>query len=291
MANKKAASNAKKPAAKKSTTKTKVTTVKATQSRPSKASKPATVAASPTRRLGRFNVSFTSGLVAEFVGTFIFAGAFIAASGQPLYVLFALVGVMLAVGTVAGGYVNPALTIASWVTRRMSGLQAVGYIAAQILGAMLALVVLTAFVNAAAPSASPNDMFGAATAPQLYTAAAIPAGHEWLIFLSEFIGTLILGFVVASAAVRGLGGFVGRGMKAMLAGFGMFLGLMLAGSAAALIGGTAVLNPAVAISLEAINFSSVWPILVYVVGSSLGAIVGFLLFDMVRRAEVEEATA
>lgn len=288
MATKKAASNAKKTTTKKSPAKTKVTTVKAVQSRTSK-SKSATSAVA-TRRLGRLNVSFTSGLVAEFVATFIFAGAFIAASGQPLYILFALVGVMLAVGTVSGGYVNPALTIASWVTRRMSGLHAIGYIAAQILGAMLALVVLTAFVSAAAPAASPADMFSAATAPQLYTAAAIPAGHEWLIFLSEFIGTLILGFVVASAAHRGIAGFAGRGLKAMLTGFGMFLGLMLAGSAAALIGGAAILNPAVAISLEAINFSSVWPVLVYVVGTSLGAIVGFLLFDMVRRGEAEEAT-
>lgn len=284
----KAASGSKKPTSKKPTaqTKSKLTTVKAVSSR---GSKPAAASnKTKQRRLGQIGVSFPAAMVAEFIATFIFAGVFIAASGQPLYILLALAGVMLAVGGISGGYVNPALTIASWVTRRMKGLHAVGYIIAQVLGAMLALVVLNAFVNAAAPATSQMDVYNAA--PSLYAAAAIPAGHEWLIFLSEFMGALIFGALVASATT-GLVGLANRGSKALLSGFGMFLGLMLAGSAAALIGGTAILNPAVAISLEAINFSSVWPILIYVVGTSLGAIVGFLLSDMVRSGDSDEATA
>ena len=65
---------------------------------------------------------------------------------------------------------------------------------------------------------------------------------------------------------------------------------MVAGSAAAFLGASAILNPAVAISLQAINFDNVWPIAIYAIGSILGAVAGFLLYDVVRKAETD-ATA
>ncbi|HSW80119.1 MAG TPA: hypothetical protein VLG47_05070, partial [Candidatus Saccharimonadales bacterium] len=80
-----------------------------------------------------------------------------------------------------------------------------------------------------------------------------------------------------------------RTAAAFTVGVGVFLGLMVAGSAAAFLGGNAILNPAVAISLQAINFTTVWPILVYVVGSGLGAVAGFALYDLLRTAESKQA--
>src|SRR5690349_8704166 len=149
MATKKAASNAKKSNKKPTTAKqttTKVTTVKAVESRP-------VVREAATSRRRSFDFSrrpLVAALIAEFVGTFIFAATVIAGQGQPILVFFALVGVVLAVGTLSRAYVNPALTIAAWVTRRMSALRALAYIVAQVLGAMLALVVLNAYVGHAA---------------------------------------------------------------------------------------------------------------------------------------------
>ncbi|HTJ73043.1 MAG TPA: aquaporin [Verrucomicrobiae bacterium] len=285
MATKKAASTAKKSTNKKSTaakqTTTKVTTVKAVESRPS------VQAASATKRrslkFGLNRTPLVAALVAEFIGTFILAGAVIAGQGQPILVFFALTGVVLTVGAISGGYANPALVLGSWVTRRMTGVRAVAYIVAQVLGAMLALVILDAYVNNA-PAAS-SSVYG--TAAELFKASAIPHNKEWFIFLSEFIGTIVFGFAAASATREKKD----RTAAALTVGLGAFLGLMIAGSAAALLGGSAILNPALAVALQAISFSSVWPILVYVVGAGLGGIIGFVLYDLVRGNEEPEEKA
>jgi glycerol uptake facilitator protein len=282
MATKKAALNAKrsanKPTSAAKQTTTKVTTVKAVESRPA--------IQNPTvsKRSVRFSLARTpliAALIAEFVGTFILTAAIIAGQGQPILVFFALVGVVLAVGTLSGAYVNPALTVAAWITHRMTGLRAVAYIVAQVLGAMLALVILNAYVHAA-PAAAGDTYTNAAT---LFKAAALPAGKEWFIFFSEFLGAMIFGFAVAGATREKKE----RTAAAFTVGLGIFLGLMIAGSAAAFIGGSAILNPAVALALEAVNFSGVWPIAVYVVGATLGATVGFVLYDLLRSAEKEQA--
>lgn len=272
MATKKAASTAKKSAAKKTT---KVTTVKATKSR------------NKAANLKPFRLNFSKspmvvGMVAEFVGTFVFAAAIIASQGQPVLVLFALVGIVLAFGALSGAYVNPALTVAGWLTRRLAGARAVGYVVAQVLGAMLALVVLNEFVKAA-PAPNPADMYS--SAPSLFKAAAIPAGKEWLVFWAEVLGTGILGFAVANATRA----FKDRTTSAALTvGLGVFLGLMIAGSAASFVGANAILNPAVAVSLQAINFASAWPVGIYVVGTTIGGVVGFVLYDFLRSAKQED---
>lgn len=279
MATKKAASNAKKSSNKKATqakqTTTKVTTVKAVESRPV-----VREAASSRRRSFDFSRRpLVAALIAEFVGTFIFAATVIAGQGQPILVFFALVGVVLAVGTLSRAYVNPALTIAAWVTRRISALRALAYIVAQVLGAMLALVVLNAYVgHAAAPSAM--DMYGSGA--QLFKASALPEGKEWLILLAEVLGTAIFGFAVANATREKKD----RTAAAFTVGIGVFLGLMVAGSAAAFIGGSAILNPAVAVALQ-VNFLNVWTLAVYALGTTLGAVIGFALYDLLRTAEEE----
>ncbi len=289
MATKKAASSAKKSSAKASSAKkqnTKVTTVKAVESRPA-----APVKAARKRSLKfKFGLSSTplvAALVAEFVGTFIFAATILASQGQPIVALFALAGVVLAIGTISGGYANPALVLGAWVTRRMSGIRAIAYIVAQVLGAMLALVVLDMYVSSA-PDVSQQAQQLGQTAPELFKLAALPDGKQWLVFLSEFIGTLIFGFAVAGATREKKD----RTAAALTVGLGVFLGLVVASYAAQLVGvNGAIINPAVAVSLQTIDFSSVWPITVYVVGSALGAVVGFILYDMLRGTEKEDQTA
>ena len=285
MATKKAASSTKKSSSKKSTSSakatTKVTTVKAVETHEPK---PAMQAASVSKRSVRFSLSRTplvAALIAEFVGTFVFAATIIAGQGQPILVFFALVGIVLAFGALSGAYVNPALTLGALVTKRISGLRALGYIVAQFLGAMLALVLLNAYVHAA-PVPAQGDL--ATTATELFKAAAIPQNKEWLIFFSELIGTIVFGFAVAAATREKRE----KTAAAFTAGIGVFLGLMIAGSAAAYAGGSAILNPAVAVSLQAINFTSFWPIAVYVIASAIGAVVGFVLYDMLRGAENEQ---
>lgn len=277
MATKKAASNTKKSTTnqsvpKKQTT-TKVTTVKAVESHPIHR---AATTGSVSRRLGLMRTPLVAALIAEFIGTFIFAGAVIASSGQPLYVLFAFVGVALAIGTLSGGYANPALVVGAWVTRRMKGTRAIAYIVAEILGAMLAFVVLNAFIHAVPQAATAYS-----SAPALFKIAELPKGHEWFVFWSELIGMLIFGFAAASALRRD----TKRLTSALTLGLGLFLGLMVAGSAAAYLSATTVLNPAVAVALQGINFTSIWPIAIYFVAAFIGSVIGFVLHDFLRAAE------
>lgn len=283
MATKKAASSARKSTAKKPTaskqTSTKVTTVKAVESRP--VAQAVTSAPGVKSKLSFNRRPLLAALIAEFVGTFIFAATVIAGQGQPILVFFALTGVVLAVGTLSGAYVNPALTVAAWVTRRMSAMRALGYVVAQLLGAMLALVVLNAYVGqSAAPSAA--DMYSGAAAAELFKATALPEGKEWMVLVAEMLGTAILGFAVANATREKNE----RSAAALTVGLGVFGGLMVAGSATALVGGSAILNPAVAVALQ-VNFAGVWTIAVYMLGSALGAVLGFALYDFLRNTEKE----
>lgn len=269
MATKKSASTAKKksttkksaPVAKKSTT----TTVK-------------TVSAS-SRAAKRFNFSrspLLAASVAEFIGTFVFTVVVIAVSGQPLFILFGLAAVVLTIGAMSGGHVNPLLTVGAWATKRINGVRAVSYLAAQVLGALMALVVMNAFVMSAPAVSDQAAQFGQ-TAPELFKAAAIPEGKEWVVLSAELLGAVIFGFMVASA-MRMKEKFA----AAFTVGGGLYVALLLAGSAASYVGATAIINPAVAGALQAVKWE-LWPIMVYVLAPLVGGILGFALNDVVNK--------
>ncbi len=269
MATKKTASTAKKkttakaksaPVAKKTTT-----TVK-------------TVSAS-SRAAKKFNFSrspLLAASVAEFIGTFIFAAVVLAVSGQPLFILFGLAAVVLAIGAMSGAHVNPLLTVGAWATKRISGVRAVSYLVAQVLGALMALVVMNAFVNAAPEVSSQAAQFGQ-TAPELFKAAEIPEGKQWVVLSAELLGAVVFSFVVASALRM-----KERGAAALAVGGGLYVALLLAGSAASYVGANAVVNPAVASALQAVKWD-LWPIMVYVLAPLVGGVLGFALNDLVTK--------
>lgn len=265
MATKKAA-----PAVKKSTAKTSVKSTKTTKTSTVKAVaavKPSSLFSSPLKR-----APFIGALVAEFIGTFLLAAAVITGQGQPIIVLFAIAGIVLLVGTLSGAHLNPAMSIGAWVTRKISGLRAVGYIVAQFLGALAALGLLNAFIGGAAQSTAAGY-----PATTLFQAATIPVGKEWYVFFAELVGTLILGFAVATALrIKG-----DRLASAFTVGLGIFAALLFAASAASYVGGSAIINPAVALSLQALKFE-MWPLAIYVLAPIVGGVIGFILQDLLR---------
>lgn len=286
MATKKAASNAKRTTAKaapaKKPTTTKVTTVKAVEAQPSRSA--------ASRRLSfmpRFNRGpLLPAAVAEFVGTFLLAAVVVTQQNQPIALLFALIGIVLVVGGMSGAHLNPVATVGAWVTRRINAVRAVSYLVAQVLGAMLALVILNAFISQAPEVSQQAAQFGQ-TAPTLFKAAAIPQGKEWTVLLAELLGTVILGFVYASMlrVVRD------KVSAALTLGAGYFLALVIAGTAATYVGASVILNPAAAVSLQALNFSSVWPVAIYVVTSLVGGVLGFALHDLLANNSADEVVA
>lgn len=205
-------------------------------------------------------------LLAEFIGTFILAAVVISVSGQPIFVLFALIAIVLAIGQLSGSHVNPAITFGAWVTHRITTLRALGYIVAQVLGAMLALVVLQWLVNG--QPGQVNPLTGQAAAAELFKAEAITEGKEWYAFFAEMLGAGIFGFAVASA----LREKKERMAAAFTVGGGLFLGLIIAGSAA-------ILNPAVAVALQAISWDT-WPLAVYFFAPLVGAAAGFIVYQV-----------
>ena len=163
-----------------------------------------------------------------------------------------------------------------WATRKVTAQRALGYIVAQFLGAGLAFAVLSAFVHGAAPVAAQAQAYGQAAAA-LFQANALPAGKEWYIFFAELMGATILGFAYANA----LRETKDRVASAFTVGLGIFVALLLAASAAAYVGGSAVINPAVALSLGALKWE-LWPLAVYILAPVIGGVLGFILHDIMR---------
>jgi len=280
MATKKAASTKKKAPVIASTTPVAKTTVKTVKTVSVSAS------ASQTGLSSHIVTSLRSAklmraLAAEFIGTFLLAGVIIAGQGQPIFVLFALVGIVLLIGAISGAHVNPAITIGAWATRRIGWLRAVGYILVQFLGAAVAYLAFNAFIGGAAAVSEQQQMYGQA-APTLFAAADIAnlAGKEWYIFFSELLGASILGFAVASAT-RTLDRLTG----AFTIGLGIFVALMITVTVSGYVAGTAILNPAVALSLQAFD-QNLWSYAVYALAPVIGGVVGFIVHDMVRTKEV-----
>lgn len=274
MATKKAGTTAKKSTRAKSqpakAAKTTVTTVRAVE----------TAKAATTSRVGSDRTTLrASALIGEFIGTFLLAGAYLVTKGEPLYMGFVLITLVLLVGTLSGAYLNPALTVGAWVTRKIGHLRAVGYIIAQLLGAGAAFVVLSVFVNAAAGDASSAYSSQAA----VFKMAALSDKSHWFAIGAELLGTAILAFAFAGA----LREKVDRVAKALTVGFGLFVAALTTGVALSYLGANVALNPAVALSATAVDWTKIdWLAAVaYFIVPLLGAIVGFALRDVVETKE------
>lgn len=279
MATKKATSTKKKaPAVKSAASKTTVKTVSAQTTKRSRSEN-----ASSTL----FTGGFWRALAAEFIGTFLLVVAIFATKGEPLYVTFALVGIVLIVGGISGAHVNPAITVGAWATRRINWVRALGYIFAQVLGAAAAYFTMNAFIGGAAAVSDQAAMYGQ-SAPALLKATSLAAieSKVWFIFFAELLGTAILGFAVA-AATRAKDNI----HAAFSVGLGILVALLFAATAASYVGGSAIINPAVALSLQAytlaapgleVTLPAIMPYVVYAIAPIVGGVLGFLIYDLVR---------
>jgi MIP family channel proteins len=212
--------------------------------------------------------------LAEFVGTFalVFVGAGAGALGAGGLVGVALahglilVGMIYAFGHISGTHINPAVTVALLVTRRIAPVVAVGYIVAQVLGGVLAGLALRAILPG-------QESLGNTLLAEDVT---ILGG-----FLVEMILTFLLVTVIFGGAVdtRSPKGFAGLGIGLTLAGL-ISMGGPLTGAS---LNPARTLGPAVATG----NFNDLWLYLVApVVGGALAALL-FQTFLLTPGAPVE----
>jgi len=191
-------------------------------------------------------------VVAEFFGTFTLALVVLASiwGVLPLVPTAILAGLtlglfVLSVGHASGANLNPAITLGLYSLKKLDSAHAVSFISAQLSGALVAMVVMSLFLEG-----------------ELVSRVTVNADYKT--FFAEFLGALLFGFGVASAVAQKFNGV----NAALLVGGSLSLGIVLAS-----LGSTGVLNPAVATSIGSLNWS-------YALGPILGAIIGMNVYAM-----------
>ncbi len=166
-----------------------------------------------------------------------------------------LMVMVYATGHISGGHINPAVTISLFITKNISAGRAVGYIVAQLLGAVIAGYLLKGIFPAL-----PNGL----GAPALASGVSVSQG-----ILVEAVLTFFLVFAVFGTAVDSR---CGNGV------YGIAIGLTIA--ADILMGGAltgAAMNPARAFG-PAFASGDMTNQLVYWVGPILGGAVAGLCY-------------
>lgn len=213
--------------------------------------------------------------IAEFIGTFVlvFIGPACAVLGGGMGGVgilgiamafgLALMAMCYSIGTISGCHINPAVSVAMFINRRINFVELIYYIIAQCLGAILASTVLYAILKA---GHMPLTNFGQNS-----------FGHFtwWGVFLTEFVLTFI--FVLVILVVTGRKG------NPLVAG--LVIGLTL--TAMHLVGipvdGTSV-NPArslgPALFAGGVALSQLWVFIVApIAGGILSSIVSIFILD------------
>lgn len=205
-------------------------------------------------------------LVGEFLGTFTLTLVVLALSHSQLSLNFFIAvsaGMLVSLMTVSlagisGAVFNPAMTVGLWTVRKLRTLQALSYLAVQLVAGAVAWELFVYFTKL-------NTIHNTGT-------------FNARVMVGELVGTGVFAFAWASAIYQRLS----LSAKALTIGGGLTVGALIAS-----LGSAGVLNPAVALGLRQWGWGT------YVLGPVLGAIIGFnlynLLFVETELAEVAES--
>ena len=239
-------------------------------------------------------------LIGELLGTAAISAIVLTLGLNPIYVVFAYLGITLAVFKLSGANLNPVITAGMLATRRMSAIRGVLYLIAQVLGAWIAYLVVNAFLQAGIATGnvqSTTALPAVATADSI-TVATEGASYFWAITMIEFIGAIIFAFIFARALAYKRSSFTFAATVAA----GMFTAILFALTISMNYLGisqeyTYVLNPATAVvyglfpsSAEGFDalMQALMPMLVsYVIFPVLGGIVGFYASDIAGKLSGE----
>src|ERR1700720_1621169 len=206
--------------------------------------------------------------IVEFIGTFFLAltvGCTVIGNGAgafaPLAIGSALMVMIFAGGHISGGHYNPAVTLGVWLRGKCEAKDVGPYMVFQLMGAMLAALVVK-FLKG-----------GAAVAPA--HPATIPA------LLAEFLFTFALVYVVLNVATAK--GTSGNSFYGLAIGFTVLVGAFSVGN----ISGGAF-NPAVAVGISVLGLSSWANIWIYLVADFAGAAMAAGAFKALNPAERED---
>lgn len=198
---------------------------------------------------------------AELIGTALLAtmvlymtGGNVANLGLTGLIILGLVATTLVfvLGGASGAHFNPALTVAMLAMRKIKTSMAVVYVAAQLVGAIVAL-----------------RLFEYLQGAELSEAASLADLSQGQLFTAEALGAAILamGFVLVCKHQKSI-----MQVSAFIVGLSFMTGLAIAS-----IGGGGMINPAIALSMDQFTLT---PILAPVVGAVIGMFVAGCLGSM-----------
>ena len=200
--------------------------------------------------------------IVEFIGTFFLVltvGCCVVIGGAgviaPLGIGAALMVMIYAGGHVSGAHYNPAVTLGVWLRGRCATADVVPYWVSQIIGAVVASLVL----NYLKGDASPKPMV-------LRTGPALVA---------EFLYTFALVYVVLNTATAK--GTANNSFYGLAIGFTVLTGAFAVGS----ISGAAF-NPAVAVGISIMGLSAWSNIWIYLIATLAGGAVAGLAFKNIN---------
>ena len=227
-------------------------------------------------------------LTAEAIGTFILvfigslgiSSAILATSGRdPTVVVLLIVpfafglGLMAAIaisGGTSGGHFNPAVTLAALIDGRIAWLDAIGYVVAQIVGALAASLAIRLILT---------QDFVAATVNRAGNIAADATTAQVHAFATEIILTTIFIAVILTVTKRAPNTalFV---IPLTLTGI-HFVGIALSGAS---------VNPARSLAPAAVsgNYDGLW---VYLTAPFIGSVVGWAIYRLFNPADEAEDDA
>jgi aquaporin Z len=202
--------------------------------------------------------------LAELVGTFILVvigSMTIVAAGMmstPIQVVvpfgfgLGLLAAIQSAGYVSGGHFNPAVTLGALLDRRIDVMNAVGYVVAQVIGAIAASGVVLLVANQAAVQA---------------TASGFPEGKMLNAFVVEVLLTGIFLLVILTVTKR----------APNHAAFAIPLTLMVIHFAGIPFSGASV-NPARSLAPALVGGTLDGNIIVWIAGPLLGAVLGWAVY-------------
>ncbi len=204
---------------------------------------------------------------AELLGSFLFftigylsVAAFGAAGAAGLLVVpfsfgFGLLAAIFAFGHISGGHFNPAVTVAMVLDRRTTPVDAVGYIVAQVAGAVAAGLFVMVAINQAAVTAGITKPGGGVTD----------------------IGALLIEIVTTAGFIAVILAATKRAPA--LAALAIPLSLVAIHFATATLSGASV-NPARSLGSALVggDVSGIW---IYILAPVLGAVLGWLAWKLI----------
>jgi aquaporin Z len=220
--------------------------------------------------------------LAEFVGTFVLvfascgsavlAGDKIGFLGVSLAFGLSLLAMVYAIGPISGCHINPAVTVGILLSKRMDARYAAGYIAAQILGAIVAAGILLIIVKGGPGGYDPSVAGFAANGYGEHS----PGRYSLLsAFLVEIVLTFFLVFTVLGATdVRAPVGFAGIAIGLVLT-LVHLVGIPVTNTS---VNPARSIGPAIFVGGWAL--SQLW---LFIVAPVIGAVVAALVYPSIHR--------